>query len=87
MVNCKPRKPKLNTKISTEAELVGVGDYLPYNICIYFFMGEQGNDIKQSILFQDTQSAIKKNRKKLCIGKSKNIDIRYLFAKVYGHST
>ena len=33
---------KLNTKSSTEAELVGVSEYLPYNIWIINFMYTQG---------------------------------------------
>ena len=46
-------------------------------------MVEQGYDIKQNILFQDNQSAIKmeKKGKKSCTGNSRHIDIHYLFAK------
>ena len=78
MVHCKSRKQKLNKKISTKKKVFGVSDYLPYNIWIYLFMGAQGYDIKQKILFQDNQSAInmEKNRKKLFTGKSRHIDIR-----------
>ena len=42
----------MNTKRSTEVEVVGVSDNLPYNIWI-FFMISQGYDIKQNILLQD----------------------------------
>ena len=34
-------KQKLNVKSSTEAELVGVSDYLPYNIWLMMFMSDQ----------------------------------------------
>ena len=83
MVHFKSSKQKLNTKSSTEAKLVGVSDYLPYNIWICLFVGAQGYDIKQNILFQDNHSAINmdKNRKKSCTGKSRHIDILYFYAK------
>ena len=78
MVHYKSSKQKLNTKSSTEAKVVGVSYYLPYNICICSFMGAQGYDIKQNILVQDNQSAIKieKNGKKSNTGNSRHIDIR-----------
>ena len=59
-------RKKLNTKISNKAEVVAVSDYLPYNIWIYLFMGAQGYDIGQKLLFQDNQSAtnMRGNKKK-----------------------
>ena len=83
MVHCKSRKKKLNKKDSTEAGVVSVSYYLPYEIWIYLFMGAQGYYIKQNILFQNNQSAIKteKNGKKSYTGDSRHIDIRYLFAR------
>ena len=68
IVYFKYSKKNLNTKSSTEAKVVGVSDYIPYNIWICLFMRAQGYDIKQNILFQDNQSAInmEKNRKKSC---------------------
>ena len=32
MLHCKSCKQKLNTKSSTESEIVAMSDYLPYNI-------------------------------------------------------
>ena len=60
-----------------------MSDYLPYNIWICLLMGSQVYDIKQNILFLDNQSSInmEKNGKKSCTGNSRNIDIRYFFAK------
>ena len=52
VVHCKSRNHKLNTKISTEADVVSASDYLPYNIWICLFMGAQGYENKQNILFQ-----------------------------------
>ena len=81
IVHCKYSKQKLNTNSSTEAEVVGVSDYLTYNIWVYLFMGAQGYDIKQKRLFQDIQSATKmeKNGKKSCTENSKHIDIHCFF--------
>ena len=62
MVHFKYSKQKLNTKISTEAEVVGVSDYLTYNIWICLFMGAQGYDIKRNILSQNNQSTINKEK-------------------------
>ena len=53
------RKQKLNTKSSTEAELVGVDDM---SIMILWtkllFLEEQGYNIERNILYQDNKSAI-----------------------------
>ena len=83
MVHFKSSKQKLNIKLSAEAKVVGVSYYLPYNIWIFLFMGAQRYDIKQNILFQDNQSAIKiyKNGNNSCTGKSRKFDICYFFAK------
>ena len=58
VIYCNSRKQKLNIKISTEAKLVCISDYLTYNIWICLFMIAQGYNINQNILFQDNQSAI-----------------------------
>ena len=52
-------KQKLNTKSSTEAELVGTSDYLPSAIYARLFLSEQGYKIKPTVLHQDNESAIK----------------------------
>ena len=76
-------KQKLNTKSSTEAELVGVSDYLPH--CIWFghFLHHQGYNIDENIIFQDNTSAIKmeRNGRNSCTGNSRHIDVRYFFIK------
>ena len=48
-------KQKLNTKSSTEAELVGVSEYIPYNIWLLYFFRHQGYDITNNILYKDNQ--------------------------------
>ena len=50
---------KLNTKSSTEAEVVGVSDSFPYNIWLINFMDVQGHKIVNNVLYQDNQSEIK----------------------------
>ena len=82
-LHTKSSKQKLNTKSSTEAELVGVSDYLPYNIWMSNFLKEQGYGLKSNILYQDNQSAIRMevNGRNSCTGNSRHIDIRYFFVK------
>ena len=76
-------KQKLNTKSSTETELVGVSEYLPFNIWAINFLKEQGYDIDKNILYQDNQSAmlLEKNGRNSCTGNSRHINIRYFFVK------
>ena len=50
VVHSKLSKQKLNTKSSTEAELVGVSEYLPYHIWIVNFLKCQGYEIKHKLL-------------------------------------
>ena len=52
----KSQKQKLNTKSSTEGEIVGVSDYLPNVIWARMFLDEQGFKVEENILYQDNQS-------------------------------
>ena len=83
MVHCKSSKQKLNTKSSTESEIVGMSDYVPYNLWFRNFMMAQGYEIKKNIVYQDNQSAMKMeiNGRNSCTGNSRHIDIRYFFTK------
>ena len=48
-------KQKLNTKSSTESELVGASDYLAFTIYATLFLGMQGNKIENNIyIFRTT---------------------------------
>jgi hypothetical protein len=80
---CKSSKQKLNTKSSTEAEVVGASDYLPHTLWVKMFMEAQGHNITESVLEQDNESAIKmeKNGKALAGPRSRHIDIRYFWIK------
>jgi len=82
-ISCKSSKQNLNTKSSTEAELVGASDYLPHTIWTRLFLLEQGYAIDENIFAQDNQSAMKleKNGQTSCGQKSRHIDIRYFFMK------
>jgi len=79
--NVKSTKQKLNTKSSTETEVVGVSDYLPWVVWTKMFMEEQGRKIKTNILYQDNESAIRieKNGRRSCREKSRHIHIRFFF--------
>lgn len=72
-------KQKLNTKNSTKAELVGMSEYIPYNIWFLHFFAHQGYKISKNILYQDNQSTIhmEKNGCNSCTSNSRHIDIRY----------
>jgi hypothetical protein len=80
---CKSSKQKLNTKSSTESELVGASDYLPNTLWIKMFMEAQGYPISECFFEQDNESAIKleKNGRSSCGPKSRHINIRYFFIK------
>jgi hypothetical protein len=82
-VMCKSSKQKLNTKSSTEAELVGASDYLPNTIWAKMFLESQGYTIQENQFLQDNQSAMKleMNGRASCGQKSRHIDIRYFFMK------
>jgi hypothetical protein len=51
-------KQKLNTKSSTEAELVGVDDGMPQILWTRYFVEAQGYEVRQSTIYQDNQSAM-----------------------------
>ena len=79
----KTKKQSLNGKSSTETEVIGASDYLPWVIWIARFMEYQGYTIDSKIFYQDNESAMKleKNGRKSCGDKSRHIDIRYFFIK------
>ena len=81
VTNCRSSKKKMNTKGSTESELVGVSDYLTYSIWYITFMHHQGYLNKSNKFFQDNQSSVRMemNGRKSCTGNSCHIDIIYLF--------
>ena len=83
VLHAKCSKQKLNVKSSTEAELVGASEYIPYNLWLLLFLSAQGYEIKDNVLYQDNQSTILmlKNGRNSCTGNSRHINIRYFFVK------
>jgi len=83
VLHTKSSKQKINTKSSTESELVGVSEYLPYSIWMTNFLEAQGYKVKKNVLYQDNMSAMRmeKNGRNSCTGNSRHIHIRYFFVK------
>jgi hypothetical protein len=75
------RKQRLNTKSSTEAELVGVDDGMPLVVWTHNFITAQGYKVKDNIVYQDNQSAIllEENGRALSGRRTRHVDIRYFF--------
>ena len=74
-------RQKLNTKSSTEAELVGVDDVMPMILWTRQFMEGQGYELKDNVLYQDNQSSIllEKNGQQSSTKRTRHLDIRYFF--------
>ena len=74
-------RQKLNTRSSTEAELVGVDDTMPMIIWVRLFMEEQGYTVKENIVYQDNQSAIllERNGTRSSTKRTRHLDVRYYF--------
>ena len=74
-------RQKLNTKSSTEAELVAVNDAMPQVLWTRYFLEAQGYDVKESTIYQDNQSAIllEKNGKRSSGKRTRHLNIRYFF--------
>jgi hypothetical protein len=75
------RKQKLNTRSSTEAELVGVDDFMTPILWTKLFLEAQGVKVKDNILYQVNQSAIllEKNGKRSSSKRTRALNIRYFF--------
>jgi hypothetical protein len=74
-------KQKLNTRSSTETEIVGADDFMPAICWTRYFMKAQGYGVKDNVLFQDNKSSIllEKNGKALSSKLMKHINIQYFF--------
>ena len=75
------RKQKLNTRSSTEAELVGADDASQLILWTKLFLEEQGYQVTDNILYQDNQSAIllEKNGRRSSSKRTRALNIRYFF--------
>jgi hypothetical protein len=81
VLHAKASKQKLNSKSSTETEVIAVSEYVPYKLQLIYFIEGQGYNIKRKVLYQDNQSAMRMehNGRNLCTGNSRHISIRYFF--------
>ena len=83
IVQGKASKQKLNTKSSTESEVVSASDYIPWTVWTKWFLREQGYTLRRNIFYQDNESAMKleSNGRKSAGENSRHINIRYFFIK------
>ena len=74
-------KQKLNTRSSTESELVGVDDMMPTILWAHYFLKAQGYDVTDNVIYQDNQSAIllERNGKASSSKCTKHIAVLYFF--------
>jgi hypothetical protein len=76
------RKQKLNTKSSTEAELISVDNISVMILWTKLFLEAQGCQIEKNILYQDNKSAIsilEENGKKSSCKRNRALNIQYFF--------
>jgi hypothetical protein len=75
------RRQRLNTRSSTEAELVGVNDVMPLVLWTRLFLMGQGYTVKDNVVFQDNQSAmlLENNGKMSSSKRTRHLEIRYFF--------
>jgi len=80
-VQAMSRKQKLNTRSSTESELVAADDHASLILWTKLFMEEQGYKIDKNILYQDNKSAIllETNGKKSSGKRTRALNVRYFF--------
>ncbi len=83
VVHTQSVKQKLNTKSSTEAELVAASNYLPQSIWTHMFLEKQGYNIMEQVIYQDNESTMKlaKNGQQSSGPKTCHINIRFFFIK------
>ena len=74
-------RQKLNTRSSTEAELVGVDDCMPQILWTRYFLEAQGYQVKDSVVYQDNQSAmlLANNGRASSSKRTRHMNIRYFF--------
>jgi hypothetical protein len=79
----KSLKQKLNSRSTTETEVIGASDYMPFTIFTKGFLSAQGYDMKEGKFFQDNEAAekLEKNGRASSSQKTRHIDIRYFWMK------
>ena len=74
-------KHKINTRSSTEAELIGIDDVISNVLWTKLFMEHQGIEIKQNIIYQDNKSTIllAENGRHSAGKRSRHLNIKYFY--------
>ena len=74
-------KQILNTRISTETELLAADDLIPHLCWTNYFLKCQGYNVRSTIMYQDNQSSIllKNNGRASSSKRKKHMNIRYFF--------
>ena len=75
------KKQKVNTRSSTEAELVATDDVLSLVLWTNNFLRAQGFEVTDDIVYQDNKSAmlLEKNGRASAGKRSRHLDIRYFY--------
>ena len=73
---------RLNTRSSTETELVAADDMMPHLCWTNYFLECQGYNFHSTIMYQDNQSAIilENNRRASSSKRTKHLNIRYFLS-------
>jgi KUP system potassium uptake protein len=74
-------RQKINTKSSTEGELVAVNDVLPQVLWTKYFLEAQGYGVTDNVIYQDNQSAmlLENNGRASSSKRTRHLNIRYFF--------
>ena len=81
IIDQKSSKQKMNSRSSTETEVIGNSEYLPKNIYFEMFMEGQGYKLRSNTLTQDNVSTMRMatNGRSSCTSNSKHISIKYFW--------
>ena len=72
-------KHKINTRSSTESEIVGVDNMMSSILWTRYFLNHQGYKVNNNIIFQDNKSSmlLERNGKASSVKCRKHINVRY----------
>jgi hypothetical protein len=81
-IHAKSSKQKINSKSSSETELIGLSDYSSQVIWTQHFLVSQGYSLDPATIFQDNTSTMSMVKKGHPMGEvTRHINIRYYFIK------
>ena len=75
------KKQQLNTRSSTESEVVGVDDMITQVLWTKLFLLDQGYEVEKNIIYQDNKSSIllETNGRRSAGKRSRAMNVRYYF--------